>query len=219
MKPDQPDSLSLPVELALAHCPADLRPAAQAAFALDARLAKFVAQANEPLVAQLRLAWWREQLAMPRNQRARGDEILDGISASWADFGHGLVELVDGWEQMLADPPLPVEAVRAWLAGRAEVFSGLAKLAGCEGDADAARHAGETWALGDLLQRVSPEECADLIAALPDAAPHPEKLPRRLRHLTILGSLGRRAIRRGGGPLVSGRRDLLHIMRLGMFGR
>ncbi|MCR2833786.1 hypothetical protein [Parerythrobacter lacustris] len=214
------DALPLPQRLALAHAPADLKPAALAAFALDTRLAKFVAQASEPLVGQLRLAWWREQLCKPVGDRASGDVILDSLSAHWGAASCELTALVDGWERMLDEPPLPETAIDEFVSGRATMFSGLAALAGHGEGAAVARESGRQWALADLLAHVSGSERDAIMAASPNIAHGRDtRLPRNLRHLAILGSLGRRAIVRGGGPLIAGRRDLLHIMRLGMFGR
>lgn len=214
------DALPLPQRLALAHAPADLRPAAVAAFALDARLAKFVAQASEPLVGQLRLAWWREQLGKPPQCRPRGDAVLDGLAAQWGGSDCDLVALVDGWERMLGDPPLPQAAIDEFVSGRATMFSGLAALAGCSQSAAAAGAKGRQWALADLLAHTTGPERDAILAVWPNIAHGRDTiLPRRLRHLAILGSLGCRAVRRGGGSLIAGRRDMLHIMRLGMLGR
>lgn len=214
------DALPLPQRLALAHAPADLRPAAVAAFALDSRLAKFVAQASEPLVGQLRLAWWREQLGKAPEGRACGDAILNSISANWGAASRELVSLVDGWELMLGDTPLPESAAEEFASGRAAMFGGLAALAGCKDSVEAARTNGRQWALADLLAHVSgPDSAARPAETLSIAQDRNGRLPRRLRHLAILGSLGLRAVTRGGGPLIAGRRDIMHIMRLGMFGR
>jgi phytoene synthase len=214
------DALPLPQRLALAHAPAQLRPAAVAAFALDARLAKFVAQASEPLVGQLRLAWWREQLGKPPGNRASGDVILDSLSAQWGDASCDLVALVDGWERLLTDTPLPEAAVEEFVSGRATIFGGLASLAGYMDSVPAAREIGRQWALADLLAHITGPDRDAMAAAWPMADQGRDaRLPRRLRHLAILGSLGRRATFRGGGALIAGRSDALHIMRLGMFGR
>ncbi len=214
------DALPLPQRLALAHAPADLRPAAVAAFALDARLAKFVAKASEPLVGQLRLAWWREQLGKQTKDRVAGDAILDSLSSHWGAASCELTGLVEGWERMLGDPPLPEDAIIEFVGGRAAIFAGLTTLAGCKGSAATALQLGHHWAMADMLAHIAGPDRDAILANLPTQAPVGDaRLPRKLRHLSILGSLGCRALTRGGGPLIAGRRDVLHIMRLGMFGR
>jgi phytoene synthase len=55
---------TLPIErrLALAYAPGRARAATLGLFALDAALGNLVRAAREPLLGQMRLAWWREEL-------------------------------------------------------------------------------------------------------------------------------------------------------------
>ena len=68
---------ALPVErrLALAYAPANSRGLWLGLFALDARLGAVVQAAHEPLLAQIKLAWWRDELAKPLAARALGEPL------------------------------------------------------------------------------------------------------------------------------------------------
>lgn len=186
----------------------------------DWRLAQFVGQAKEPIATQLRLAWWREELAKPAGARATGDADLDRLSALWEGEETALISLVDGWEALLEEPPLSDQSVEDFVSGRANCFAALACMNGLENAAATARKCGYRWALADLVSRISDADERALVleraAAL--SAPRPF-LPRPLRPLMMLDTLAGRALARGGGPLVAGRGDVLTVMRLGLFGR
>jgi len=55
-------SLPTASRLALAYAPAKARLQTLALFALDTRLAGLLRNSSEPMLAQLRLSWWRETL-------------------------------------------------------------------------------------------------------------------------------------------------------------
>ena len=59
LPPELLDTLAPMHRLALAYAPAEARPAWAGLLALDARLAGVVRAAREPVLGQLRLAWWR----------------------------------------------------------------------------------------------------------------------------------------------------------------
>lgn len=214
------DLLPLPQRLALNYAPVHLRASTAALFALDARLGELVAKANEPLLAQLRLAWWRDELSKAPADRAKGDPILDAIGETWAGEERALVRLVDGWEQLVGEAPLPMPAVESFANGRAGAFAALARLAGHPAAEERAQHAGRIWALADFAARVSNAEERRTALALAGAGGHRfPPLPRVLRPLAVLRGLANRSLTRGGVPLVARRRDILAALRLGMIGR
>lgn len=190
-------SLFPEVRLALAYAPARLRPLQLAAFALDARLAGIVGNAREVLLAQIKLAWLRERLAEPAEQRPAGEPLLTAL-AGWQGSVEPLLALVDGWEAML-DPDEPNPA--AWAEGRAALGRGLAMQAGAPEAADAGGQALSAWSLASYGQG----------GALPALA-----LPRSLRTLSVLYGLARR--RAGKMPLLEGPLALAAAMRIGMIG-
>lgn len=214
------DLLPLPQRLALNYAPAPMRAPTAALFALDTRLSELVAKASEPLLAQLRLAWWRDELGKSPSARARGDPVLDSLGETWAGEERALAGLVDGWEQLVGEAPLPGSALEAFARGRADAFAALARLAGEPAAEEIARDAGRVWALADLASRVSDGEERQAALALAHGITRgAARLPRALRPLAVLRGLARRALAAEGAPLVTRRRDILAALRLGMTGR
>ena len=214
MEPGLADELPAPQRLALAHAPRRASEATLAVFALDCRLAAFLRRGQEPLLAQMRLAWWRDRLAEDPGKWPQGDPLLE-LLGSW-DRPASLGPLVDGWECLLGET-LGAQAIDTFAAGRAAAFAALA--AELRVADTAAKCAGRTWALADLAANLSdPAERQQVVA---QAAGTDARLPkdRALRPLAILGGLGRRAIMRGGRPLLEGRGAALVAMRVGLFGR
>lgn len=203
-----------PLQLALAYAPRAAREPTLALFLLDTRLAGFVRRGGEPLMAQMRLAWWRDTLRGTPADWPRGDPLLEMLRA-WRTPAP-LVALVDGWEQLLAGE-LDREAITAFAGGREKGWAALAGEIGAEGAA--VEPAARAWALGDLAGNLSdPAERALVVQATrPDRYVPPSG--RALRPLAILGGLGRRALAKGGVPLLDGRGAALAALRLGMFGR
>lgn len=156
------------------------------------------------MLAQIRLAWWRERLAEPANKRPVGEPLL----ALLGDHAIGFCPLVDGWEALLGEAPLPQSTIAEFAEGRGKALGGLAELLGCQ--REASEQAGWAWALADLASRLShPDERAH-VAALSHGPGFPG-LPRVMRPLVVLHGL---AIRNRNGPSA-----LLTAMRLGIVGR
>lgn len=79
------------------------RPAVAALWALAERLTKLLQDAREPLIGQIKLAWWRDMTTMLASDPAalpKGEPLLAELQASWAGQG-GLDTLVDAAEAML----------------------------------------------------------------------------------------------------------------------
>jgi phytoene synthase len=75
------------------------------------------------------------------------------------------------------------------------------------------------WALADLAANLS--DAGERARVIECARGEPFASPggRALRPLAILGGLGRRALARGGRPLLDGRVSALAALRLGLLGR
>ena len=192
------ETLSPEVRLALAYAPAAQRPVQLAAFALDAKLAGIAAGAREVLLAQIKLAWWRERLAEEPAARPQGEPLLAAL-AGWNGATAPLQALIDGWEAML-DPDAP--DLQALTEARATLGRGLAEQAGRAEAAEAAGAALRGWSL---------------VATGAGPAAPPLSLPRELRALSVLHGLARR--RGGQMPLLDGPLALAAAMRIGMIGR
>ena len=190
------------------------------ALALDGRVGRIVLGAGEPMLAQMRLAWWRDQLRADVADRPSGDYLLDLIGTCWSGAEGALVNLVDGWEALLAPRPLSAEATRPFVSGREQLAEVLAIRCDCEQARAAAGAAGRLWARADLAIHAAGTEERDLAlaAAGPDLAT-PIALPRALRPLAVIGGLARRSLRAGGTPYLGDRLSPITALRLGLFGR
>ena len=186
-------------------------------FLLDARLAATVRGGREPVLAQIKLAWWREQLAKPADARPAGEPLL-AMLAPLAGEGAALGRLVDGWEHLLGDAPLAAAALDEFAAGRGAAFAALARQMELpDAAAVAAERAARGWAAADLAVKLGQDH--ERAAALDLAARHDWGrivLPRRLRPLQVLHGLARRG--RGQGPLLGGPAALLAATRIGLLG-
>lgn len=196
--------------LALAYAPASAREPTLALFVLDQRLAGIVRNSHEPSLAQLRLAWWREQLQVDAAQWPRGEPLLASLK-SWRG-GHGAaVELVNGWEYLTGAAPLPEADLLAFAQGRGEAFAGLARVLGV--DPAPALKLGRQWALADLAAHVAHPEEQTRARHLLAAEGKPARVARALRPLAVLHGLAAKG-RDGQTPGA-----LLTALRLGLLGR
>jgi phytoene synthase len=83
--------------------PQSRRAAMAALWGLAARLTKLLVEAREPLIGQIKLAWWRDMMTMLASDPAalpKGEPLLAELQASWSGQG-GLDALVDAAEAML----------------------------------------------------------------------------------------------------------------------
>jgi phytoene synthase len=208
------DALPAPQRLALSYAPAAARAPTLALLALDARLGAAMRQRREPVLVQMRLAWWRDTLrANPGTWPAR-DAVLE-LLRGWRDPA-ALVSLVDGWEALLGET-LDASAMAAFAGGRGEAFGHLASELGA--DPAAASDCARLWALGDLAANLS--DPLERTAVIEAAAKWPRcpRLPRPLRPLEVLAGLAGRSLARGGSPLLDGPAAMLLAVRLGIAGR
>ncbi|MET1754550.1 squalene/phytoene synthase family protein [Novosphingobium sp. RD2P27] len=211
---------SLPAvsRLALVYAPAWARERTLAVFALDARLADLIRGSSEPMLAQLRLAWWREAVARPASSWPEGEPIFS-LLRSWVDQHSPLTSLIDGWEALTAHPPLGEEAVRAFAQGRAAASGALARVLGSVKEEDAATSLGRIWALEDLAMRLSREDERKIALAL--AAEQPVALPRTgraLRPLRVAAALARRRRLAGSEAGAASPRAVFEALRRGLLG-
>lgn len=211
---------SLPTvsRLALAYAPKSARAQTLALLALDARLAHLLRHSREPMMAQLRLAWWRESLGQPGAQWPEGEPLL-ALLKSWDDRHGGLSALVDGWENMTGAAPLPESSLDAMAQGRGEAFAALADAVGRSGEREAALKLGRAWALNDLAMRLGHASERETVLGL--LAAHPAsglRVSRKLRPLAVLHGLAARRLDKGDESGATSPAAMLKAMRLGLLG-
>ena len=94
------DELPADRRLALAYAPGIARADSLAVFLLDQRLSRLVSQQREPLLTQMRLAWWRDRLGEEVSGFHHDEPVL-ALLAGWGEHRQKLIGLVDGWEALL----------------------------------------------------------------------------------------------------------------------
>lgn len=216
MGPDTADALPPEAELALAWSNPTIRAPLGTALHLDRRLARIVARTGEPMLGQMRLAWWRDALGTPVGERPRGDAVLDAIGAHWQGRETALVAMVDAWEVLVTAESIDATRAAEFGAGRGAFFAALSPDPSRAARLEAA---GRRWALADAAAGVSdPQERAVLVeAGLSGGGKADGSLPSTLRGLAVLESLAMRALRRGGRPLMEGRGASWAALRAGIF--
>ncbi|GMM94396.1 hypothetical protein [Qipengyuania sp. MTN3-11] len=213
----EPSPIELPevVRLALASARPRDRPIFEIAFALDARLARIVGATSEPMLGQLRLSWWRDQLSGDGAIDRRGEPLLERIDSSWSGSRAALIALVDGWEACLLAEQ---NGWRHAAQGRSAVFAAIAERIGSSSSEDYVAAATGAWTAAQIGAsepfRIRQSQ-GDGSIALSDPAP----LDKAMRPLAVLAGLGRRALRHGHSDLMAGRTMPFVAMRLGLFGR
>lgn len=191
--------------------PRGSRAALAALWALAERLTKLLREAREPLIGQIKLAWWRDMMALIANDPAalpKGEPLLAELHAAWAGQG-GLEALVDAAEAMLLAED---EAGRQQAAvDFGEALFDLSAVR--EGHAGRGRRWGLLW--GAQLQDDAASAHALLAAA--KASEAPRSLFSGERALLMLDRwAGAIALADGGRD---GRREGLLLLRLGLIGR
>ena len=208
----------LPVvqRLALAYASAAHRARYAAFFALDNRLAQIVRGRREVVLAQMRLAWWRDMLAKPVESWPKGDAVLAALRAAGEPAALGA--LVDGWEALLAET-FGEAKLETFLQGRAAGYGWAANSK--EGAQKAAlRIASDRLSLTELSANIADEGERDMVSSRLTELPGSAPLERAMRPLKVLDGLAMRANKRArAAPLLDGPADMAVAIRLGLFGR
>ncbi|MCZ8369430.1 MAG: hypothetical protein O9293_05590 [Porphyrobacter sp.] len=218
MTSDPPDPRPPEAELALAWSGPRVRAPLSVALQLDRRLARIVARTQEPILGQMRLAWWREALGKPVTERPKGDAVLDGITLHWHGREAALVAMVDAWEVLVTAEGIGPDEAERFGTGRGAFFAALGSDDAAPERAARLAAAGRRWALADAAAGVSdPAERAVLVDTGLGVSLASGRIRGELRGLAVLEALALRALRRGGRPLMEGRGAPLAALRASIF--
>jgi 15-cis-phytoene synthase len=179
--------------LALSYVNARVRPALEALWSLDAALAAVLSSGRDPLLSQIKLAWWRDALEALDHGPPPAEPALEAIASHVLPHGITGTELAAmerGWTLLLTPDPLTPEELASYAAARGGLlFTCSARLLG--GTGAEVEAGGEAWALIDLARHSGSE--VDAGAALAAARSRPlGRWPSRLRPLGMLAALGHR---------------------------
>lgn len=187
--------------------PRERRPAVTALWALAERLTKLLRDAREPMIGQIKLAWWRDMMAMLASDPAmlpKGEPLLAELQAAWGGQS-GLDALVDAAEAMLL-------AEKG--AERRDAAAGFGEaLFRLSGGAGGARW-GLLWGAG--LQQ-GEAEARQLFADACDRPAPPRASFRGNKALLMLDRWAAAIAARSGER--RWRSEELRLLRIGLFGR
>ena len=188
--------------LALTYVPLRNRGALAALFAIDRAMGDVVRTTKEPMLGQIRLAWWRERLdeldeaagapAEPRLQAVERELLPRSIS------GHDIAALEDGWLRLFDPFPWTIETSEAiWLRGN-RLFGLGARVVG--GPGEQIQAAGGLWALVDVARHLSDAGSREMLLSQARAFATGlggVRFIQKLRPLSMLAALAMRDCSRG----------------------
>lgn len=175
--------------IALSYAKARFHSAFETLLELDATLGNAVRAARDPVLGQIRLAWWRDALESSARSATTADPVLSAIRALIArhDVIQGLcVAMVNGWEILLGDWPLNYEQLADFGTRRGGSLFAAAGVVSGNGPPDAIAVVGTAWALRDLALHCSDEGMAKRAMELANRSAVSGKLPSALRPFHIL---------------------------------
>lgn len=176
--------------LALSYVPAKRRAAVGALWRLDSALGAALAGGREPMIARIKLAWWREALERLDREPAPAEPVLQEAQTHLLPLvtGAELARMEEGWAVLPSNATLTSEDLRTYAERRGGLlFLYTARLLGEE--ADGLEAAGEAWALIDLARRCATREDADVAVAAARGRRGPRRWPPSLRPLGMLAAL------------------------------
>jgi len=189
-------------DLALSYAPVRSRAALDSLFALDTALGNVLRTTREPLVGQMRLAWWREALEGLDASGAPAEPVLQALAAAVLPLGitgRALSGMVDAWEPLLGD--IGTASIDDHARQRGGALFATAGLALDAAPDDPVGDAGEGWALADLAANLSdPALSSEARKRAATLLTHARRL-RWSRNGRALGALALVADRRLRGPV------------------
>ena len=132
--------------LSVLYADAGARPGLLALHALDLEMAQVVASTSEPMLGEIRLAWWRDALIALDSGVVPAHPLLQLLAAEVVPHGIAGAELAgleDRWLGLIDCDEVPA----AHIAGGGDLFAMAAQLTG--GDPSAARQLGMAWAAAE----------------------------------------------------------------------
>ena len=162
--------------------PAAARPALLAIHAYDLEQQRIVADIREPLLAEIRLAWWRERLTdLAAGKPPPPQPLLEALARAQGVDLVALSAIEEGLLPLLSDGPLDLSAMAA-TRGRA-LFGALAAAMGVAHP----QGSGAAFALGRLARGDWGHAAPRLAAVVWPQAPSARRAPGPLAALDALG--------------------------------
>jgi 15-cis-phytoene synthase len=186
--------LSADQQLCLAYARAETRNLLTALFRVDATLRRVALGAREPMMARIKLAWWREQ-GVERGAGDLGREI-ESLNSATDQSLPLLCQIAEGWDAFLAADGNTDAALSNYASGRGGGLFELGAAALGTVFTPELERAGKGWALTDLAFALKDHALAPPCLTLARATFLP-RLPRGPLPLTILALLAMSDVERG----------------------
>jgi 15-cis-phytoene synthase len=143
-----------------------------------------VTTTTEPMIGQIRLTWWHEQMLGLDRGEVPADPVITALQGVIRDHdvtGAMLAALVEGWEVLLEPMPLGDSVLREYAMKRGDVLFELsARLLA----SDVSPNIGAGWALIDLAGHCSDcttrERALALFRKMPIRGPKPLRILARV---------------------------------------
>jgi phytoene synthase len=187
------------LDLALLYMSRPQRFAVADLFALDRAMGDVLRTTTEPMIGQIRLAWWRERLEDLDRGVAPAEPHLESarrLTSEYGLTGATLSPIADCWVPLLNPFPWTNEVIGAIEQRGAQLFGIAARLLCGRGeDGDESMIAGSLWSLVDVAKHCSDRQSADaLVARARDLSArwNRGRCSAPVRSLTMLGLLARR---------------------------
>jgi 15-cis-phytoene synthase len=148
------DVMSPPNQLSITYCDPTIRPFFSLLLAFDSRLRDVAIRNTEPLIAQLRLAWWRDAISADTDIPKSGEPLLSALydlhPAQLASLARAsMLDLLTAWEQIIVLDDIGAAAQDFAELRSDALFGGYIRAIDMP-DTDEARAVGVDWALNDI---------------------------------------------------------------------
>ncbi len=151
-------SISPPQRLSLLYLDDELRPLLTLFLVLDSRLEDIFAKMNEAMIAQIRLAWWRDTINS--DIKPKGEplvEMIENVQNQYPklDVTNALISLINGWEYLiLSEENLSDDDIYHYASERGGAYFGLmAEACGKSELTEDFQNLGRIWALSSLFEK------------------------------------------------------------------
>lgn len=155
-----------PARLAIAYATTRYRAAFKLILQIDLRMADIIAKAREPLVGQIKMAWWREGFTSSPANRPKGEPLFEALAQVGDDIPPSALDaLVAAWEVLVGQDDWTQDLLTQHANLRAQaVFGTYRDWVGASGDM---RAIGYAWALGSLTEAFPGRLSPSLMSVLP----------------------------------------------------
>jgi len=170
--------LSPPQRLAVAYATRRFREPLALLLRVDSRLADIVGRSTEPMIAQIKMAWWYDAIASDMAKRPKGEPVFQMLGQlAMPELDDAIKILIDAWSGLLAAETWEDAVLSDFARDRSQaIFGTYARWVGSEEDVSAT---GKPWAFCDLKSRFGEKAaCANVSPSL--------LASRQLRPLSIL---------------------------------